>query len=149
MPKLRPAPFASACLSAALLLGLAGAAHAADFKVVVNDANPVDGLDEDELSRIFLKKTTRWPNGSAVLPVDGSPDSAVRESFSRAVHDKEVPWIKSYWQRQIFSGRETPPPELASARDVLDYVSRTPGAIGYVDTGAPLGNGVKQLRITR
>ena len=63
------------------------------------------------------------------------------------VHGKKVSSVKSYWQTMIFSGRATPPPELDSDRQVLDYVRGKPGAIGYVSAGATLGNGVKALRV--
>ena len=54
--------------------------------------------------------------------------------------------MKTYWQQRIFSGHDVPPPELDSDDDVVTYVLKHEGAIGYVAGGANL-NGAKVLGI--
>jgi hypothetical protein len=44
--------------------------------------------------------------------------------------------IKAYWQKQIFSGRGVPPEEKESDEEVLEYVSKNVGAIGYISESA-------------
>ena len=117
------------------------------FRVIVNANNPTTTLDKAKLERLFLKKESRWADGSKVQPVDRDVAAASRIAFSRSVLAKEVAWVKSYWQRQLFSGRDTPPPELDSDRDVLEYVGKNVGAIGYISPATPLGAGVKTLAI--
>lgn len=136
----------------ALLLLLAAlqrpAAAQQGFVVIVNASNPVSSLSADELSRIFLKKTARWENGSRVEPVDLASSSAVRARFSQAVHGKGTAAVSAYWQKMIFSGREVPPAELGSAAEVIAFVASHRGGVGYVAEGTPLGEGVKAARIT-
>jgi ABC-type phosphate transport system substrate-binding protein len=67
----------------------------------------------------------------------------VRESFAREVLNKSVAQVRSYWQQQIFSGRDVPPPEKPTEDDVLAYVRANPNAIGYVSRTANIGRGVK------
>ena len=55
--------------------------------------------------------------------------------------------VKAYWQQMIFSGREVPPPEKASAKDVVAFVSANRGGVGYVPAGTPLGEGVKTVDV--
>jgi len=43
--------------------------------------------------------------------------------------------VKSYWQQQIFSGRDVPPVEKSSDAQVVAFVKQNPGAIGYVAEG--------------
>ena len=43
---------------------------------------------------------------------------------------------RNYWQQMVFSGRELPPPELDSDEDVVRFVLKYPGAIGYVSEAA-------------
>lgn len=116
------------------------------FRVIVNKDNPVTALSKEEVSRMLLKRTTRWDSGVPVEPVDQNSESAVRGAFSDDIHGRSVNKIKIYWQRQIFSGSEVPPRELTSDAEVVSYVSSNSGAIGYVSSGASL-NGVKALRI--
>jgi ABC-type phosphate transport system substrate-binding protein len=137
-----------ALLGLLTLVATAGPAGAADFKVVIHASNPVSTLSTADLSEIFLKKNTRWATGSAIEPVDRAGDTGIRASFSMKAHGKSVGAIKSYWQRQIFSGRATPPPELSSDADVLAFIRSHPWAIGYVSAGVPAGDGIKEVPIS-
>jgi ABC-type phosphate transport system substrate-binding protein len=84
--------------------------------------------------------------GTSLEPVDQERGSTVRETFSEAIHGRSVNAIKSYWQRQIFSGRETPPPELGSDAEVVNHVNSNAGGIGYVSVGTAL-NGAVQVQV--
>ena len=61
--------------------------------------------------------------------------SGARSAFSNDVLRKSVNAIKVYWQQEVFSGRDVPPPEKASVREVVAYVQANPGAVGYVPSG--------------
>ncbi len=135
------------CLGLLVLVTAAQPAHAADFQAVVNSANPVVSLSSSQLGQLFLKKDTRWEGGAAVEPVDQT-DGPVRSAFSEKAHGKSVAAVKSYWQRQIFSGRATPPPELSSDAEVLAFVRSHAWAVGYVSAGIPVGSGVKVVRLS-
>lgn len=130
----------------AMLLG-GRALRAQEFIVVVNASNPVTALPKDQVSKLFLKKLVHWDNGQQVAPVDLPEGSPLRDAFCRAVHGKSVLAVKAYWQQQIFSGRDVPPPEKTSDADVLAYVRANRNAIGYVSTKAELGSGVKAVTV--
>jgi ABC-type phosphate transport system substrate-binding protein len=115
------------------------------YVVVVHAKNTTRSLPKEQVARLFMKKEVRWPDGTKAEPVDRDPEAVVRKSFCQSVHGKDVAAIKSYWQRQLFSGRDTPPPELASDRAVLEYVASHPGAIGYVAADSTLPAGVRAL----
>lgn len=118
-----------------------------EFMIVINQANPTASLTQEEIGKIFLKKSVRWENEQRIVPVDQLEKAPVRESFSLAIHKKTVAAIKAYWQRMIFSGREAPPPEEVSDAAVLKFVAANPGAIAYVAKGTVLVPGVKELEI--
>jgi ABC-type phosphate transport system substrate-binding protein len=118
----------------------------ADFQVVVNAANPTDILTKEQLSKMFLKKIVKWDTGTPIIPVDQAPASPVRTVFTKIVHGKAVGAIASYWQQQIFAGREVPPAEKAGDAAVIAFVKATPGAIGYITAGVAT-DGVKVLNI--
>ena len=132
-------------LLAALALAAARPAGADDFKVVVHPDNPVGHLTASQLSRLFLKKTQRWPEGRPVQPVEpASP--RLRERFALVVHEKSLNAVKSYWNQIIFSGRDVPPLEKPDDAAVLAFVRSEPGAVGYVSPGADL-TGVKVVLV--
>lgn len=110
------------------------------FVVIVNPQNPYRTLDRTFVSDVFLKKTTRWPNGDVIKPVDLGPDSRTRARFSEDVLRRSVAAVKSYWNQMIFSGRDVPPPELRTNDDVVKYVLTHGGAVGYVSGDARIGD---------
>lgn len=124
-------------LALALLAATSARAGDEGFQIIVNPSNPVSALDRGLLSRIFLKKVTKWDSGQAIAPADQEGSSGVRAAFSKAVHAKPASAVASYWQQQIFAGREIPPPEKAGDAAVITFVKGNPGAIGYVSGGAP------------
>jgi len=134
-------------LGALVLTASLAAATAADFKMVVNSANPVTALPRDTVNRMFLRKTTTWPNGQTVAPVDQHTNAPSRRAFSKAILGKEPAEIAAYWNQQIFSGRALPPPAKPSENEVLAYVRDNPNAIGYVAADTKIGEGVKIVAV--
>ena len=124
-------------------------ARGSTFHVIVNRASPVSELTRAEVSAIFMKRMRSWRDGSEILPVDQQGPSALRESFSREIHEKSTAFVGRYWQRLIFAGRGIPPPELPSDDEVIAFVAKNRGAIGYVSTSVDLGDGVKTIAVTR
>jgi ABC-type phosphate transport system substrate-binding protein len=117
------------------------------FRVVVNAASPVGSVDRATLERIFLKQSTRWPNGTAAQPVDQSATSAVRARFSQAVLERELAAVQAYWQQEIFAGRNSPPRVKGSDAAVIEWLLSEPEGVGYVTAAAELPEGVRQISI--
>ena len=131
------------------LIALSGARLPADdqkYWVVVHPDNPVETMDRSALSRLFLKKTTKWADGRPVNPLDLPEKTATRAAFSLDVHGRSASAIKKYWQQMVFSGKAAPPPEVPEEADVLAQVRADPSAVGYVSDEAVL-RGVKIVDI--
>jgi ABC-type phosphate transport system substrate-binding protein len=116
------------------------------FRVIVNAANPRARASTDFVANAFLRKTSRWPHGDVIRAVDQDNDSAARQKFSQTVLRRSVAAVRIYWQQLIFSGRGLPPPELDSDQEVVRYVARNAGAIGYVSGTADV-SGVKVMSL--
>ena len=115
-------------------------ANAPSFQIVVHGDHPDDSIDGKFLARVFLKKSTTWPDGSPIRPVDQRLDSRVRQRFCGDVLQRSVLAVRNYWQQLIFAGRGVPPPELDTDDAVIRYVLRYRGAIGYVSGSTPAGS---------
>jgi ABC-type phosphate transport system substrate-binding protein len=117
---------------------------------VVSTSNPITSIKRRELARMFMKKVTRWQDGSSVTPVDQSANSPIRTSFTRDVMRTEglgqLSSIVAYWQQQIYSGTGSPPEVKDSDADVVAFVAAKRGGVGYVSAAANL-NGVKAVKI--
>ena len=93
--------FLGICALATILAVFGILLHAENFKIIVHESNPTSSMTREEVSRIFLKKTTNF-NGTAALPVDLVSSNPVRQTFSRYIHRRPVSAIKAFWQQQIF-----------------------------------------------
>jgi ABC-type phosphate transport system substrate-binding protein len=124
----------------------AATAMAQDFKVIVNAANSTESLSADVAAKLFLKQSSKFPNGTPATPVDLAKGSPVRAAFSKAVLNRPVASVETYWQQQIFSGKDVPPAAKASDDEVVTFVKANPGAIGYVSAGASTA-GVKVVDV--
>jgi ABC-type phosphate transport system substrate-binding protein len=122
-------------------------AHAAEVKVVVHGSNALDSITKAKVADLFLKRVTRWENGRPVTPVDQSEKNAARAAFTKGLLGKEVVWVKSYWQKMIFSGRATPPAELSTDTQVLELIRTNADAIGYVNESTAIPAGLKTLTV--
>jgi ABC-type phosphate transport system substrate-binding protein len=106
------------------------------FRVIVHPDNPARTIDRGALAKMFLKEASKWDDGEAAHPVDLRADSETRSRFSEAIIKRSVSAVRSYWQQKIFSGRGVPPPEVETDAEVVHYVLRYRGSVGYVSSRA-------------
>jgi ABC-type phosphate transport system substrate-binding protein len=132
-------PCGVALLTAPLGALAAPTAPAAGFRLVVHPDVGAPTLARELVADIFLKKTTRWPDGSPISAVDLRFGSSVRQHFSEQVLLRSASAVRNYWQQRIFTGRGVPPPELDSDEAVIRYVQSRRGAVGYVSESAVTG----------
>ena len=101
----------------------------ADVVVVVNAANS-DAVSKDQIASVFLGKST------ALTPIDQADGSAIRGEFYKKVADKDASQAKALWSKLVFTGKATPPKEVASSADVKKAIAANPKAIGYIEKSA-------------
>jgi ABC-type phosphate transport system substrate-binding protein len=127
-----------------------GTAEATDsFVVVVNASVAGTTVHRTDLAAVFLKKAVRWGDGSPANPVDQSGTSPVRKGFSESVLHMPVMGVVQYWGKQLVSMANSvrPPTVKGSDEEVLAYVAKTSGAVGYVASATALPPGVKAVTI--
>src|SRR5512136_2012463 len=93
------------------------------FKVIAHAEVKGTTITREALSAVFLKKSLRWSDNTPAQPVDQSAQSAVREAFSRQVHQQPVAAVLKYWMAQISDGRGVPPPVKGSDQEVIAFVA--------------------------
>jgi ABC-type phosphate transport system substrate-binding protein len=118
----------------------------APYRVIVHPSVKGNQIPRSALSAIFLKEARKWGDGSAVLPVDQSLRSPVRNAFCQEVLQQDVQALSFYWQRRIASG-VAPPMVKSSDEEVISFVSSTAGAIGYVSAATSLPTNVKAVAV--
>jgi ABC-type phosphate transport system substrate-binding protein len=118
---------------------------AADIKIIANESVGATSISADEIKGVFLATKSSLSDGSHVVPVleKGGP---AHEAFLKEHLGKSDSALETYYRSLVFTGKASMPKTLAADADVVAYVAKTKGAIGYVGADAAT-DGVKTLEI--
>jgi ABC-type phosphate transport system substrate-binding protein len=120
-------------VSFAFTLGLRFHAVNADVVAVVSVDSPIVTLSKTQVIGIFLGKTTRFPDGSAAVPIDQNDGSAARDEFYTRYAAMSEAQVKAFWSKIIFTGRGQPPKAVGTTAELKKMLLTSPNAIGYMD----------------
>ncbi len=120
-------------------------ALAGEVKVIANPSVKADSISSNELRSVFLLQRKTLQDGSPVQPVL-QRSGAAHEAFLKQYLNRDSEEIRIYYQGLVFTGKGSMPKELNSDGEVVAYVARTRGAIGYV-SGATDTEGVKIMAV--
>lgn len=133
-------------LAGCLYLLAAMARGVPDPVVVAHPAVPSIALSVTAARLYVTRKVTTWPDSTPVVVFVMPDDAPTHDAFSRAVLGLFPYQLRKAWDRQIYSGTGQGPEVVATEREMLQRVSTTPGALGYVHE-VPEGAAVKILKV--
>jgi ABC-type phosphate transport system substrate-binding protein len=124
---------------------LAAGARGDELRVIANPSVAVNEISVGELRAVFLGTRTSLRQAGPVKPVLGREHACLR-NFASSYLGKSVAALETYYRSLIFAGKGGFPVGFYSGEEVVAYVARTPGAIGFVREPIPPGP-VKTLRV--
>jgi ABC-type phosphate transport system substrate-binding protein len=134
---------------AALLLILTFAfplvAEAADLVIIAHPGVQEETIDGKDLQRIYLGKQTLWRDDTTIVPVM-LKSGDLQEEFIEEYVDRSVQRFVTYWRQMVFTGKGVPPKGFRSEAELIAFVARTPGAVGFTSPGTE-SSGTKVLRL--
>ncbi len=89
-------------------------------------------LTQDDLVRMYTGKLSAFSDGSSAVPVNLADSVPLRADFDQKALGRSSSQVKAYWSKLVFTGKGTPPKEVASDSEVLTLVANNPNLIGYV-----------------
>ena len=125
--------------------GLQAAAANSDLVIIANPGINDNSIEQRDLQRIYLGKQTLWEDNTSIVPVM-LKSGPLRDEFIEGYVDRSVQRFVTYWRQMVFTGKGVPPKSFASESDLVDFVARTPGSVGYVSSAANLSS-VKKLEL--
>lgn len=119
----------------------------ADVLIITNNNVAEDTMTEDQIKDIFLGKKIKWADNKkvhfAILK-----NETIHKQFLEAYIDKSKSQYKRYWKQMVFSGRGSMPVSFDTPEELVQYVAKTEGAVGYIDEGTTVVN-VKTINLTK
>jgi TonB family protein len=128
---------------AVVMLAVSRSALASNVKVIANPSVKVDTISAADLRGVFLEERLSLEDGTHVEPVFAKRGPA-HEVFLKLYLSMTDEALQTYYRSLAFTGKGSMPKALDSDTDVVAYVARTRGAIGYVSVEADTG-GLKTL----
>jgi ABC-type phosphate transport system substrate-binding protein len=119
--------------SLGLLLSLAVASAnvlAAEGVVVIGHEN-VKQLDTRTVARIYTGRVIEV-DGVSVTAINANVGSPLREHFLRIYLEQDEDKYTAYWTVRRYIGKGASPREFNDANAIIQFVTTTPGAIGYI-----------------
>lgn len=123
----------------ALALGF-GLAHAGPDDLVVVAYPSVPKLDLQTLQRLYTGRAVEVA-GLSLVVANAAPGSSVRQRFLSQVVQLDDDRYRAYWTVRRHVGKGTPPRDLRSVAELVEFVQTTPGAVAYL-TAAELKPGL-------
>ena len=120
--------------------------QAQDVVIVANKNVGVSQITNAEVRDIFTGVRSRLSDGTRTIPValKGGP---AHEVFLKNYLQQNPDEFRVCWRKVVFTGKGSMIKDFASEAAMLEYVSATPGAIGYVTRIADASS-VKVLAVT-
>jgi TonB family protein len=131
---------------AGVVLFASVSAIAGNVRVIANPSIKAEGLSASEIKSVFLGERNSLRDGTHVEPVlsKGGP---AHEAFLKEYLGKSDDALQNYYSTLVFTGKGSMPKALHSDEEVVAYVAKTRGAIGYVGPSART-EGVKTLVVS-
>ncbi len=118
----------------------------AQVAIVANKSVQVSDLDIQALIDIFSLENSEWKDGTHITPVDFKGKNEIKKVFynflGRSAND-----IKRDRLRIILAGEGNPPLTASTAKEILNKVVSTAGAIGYAPLEMVQEDEVKIIKI--
>jgi ABC-type phosphate transport system substrate-binding protein len=106
-----------------------------DLVIIANPDLEETTIEYRDLQRIYLGKQTQWKDDTSIVPVM-LKSGPLHDEFIEGFLDRSVQRFVTYWRQMVFTGKGMPPKSFASESDLVDFVARTPGSVGYASAGA-------------
>lgn len=119
-------------------------ASAGEIMIIANPSVPAESIDPESIKNIFLGKIAKWENNERVTIVV-SKNSEVHKKFLDQYIKRTRSQFSNVWRQNLFTGKGKQPVKVNSMEKLVDYVSNTKGAIGYISSDATLPADVKVL----
>lgn len=116
-------------------------------KIIVNKNNNIDSLSAQQIRNIFLGNSSVWENGIYIEVADYNSGSEIRNNFSQKFLQLTPRKVSMIWIKVSLSGKSIPPKIFDSGNDIVNFVSKNAGAIGYIASEHELPSNVKTINV--
>ncbi len=113
---------------------LAADAPKIQVALIINPKLAVKDMTKKDLKDMFLGKKTQWADKDKTPVVFVMLKGGdVHKQFLKDFVGKTEAQFKTYWKKQVFTGKAKMPKDFKTEKEMMAYIAKTKGAIGYAD----------------
>ena len=105
-------------------------ANARELVIIANKDYPLNSISASVVKNIYLGEKTA-EGGVKIKPME-QRDEAIKKRFIEKIMGSSVDGYKAYWIKKFFQEGVTPPTAKGTPSEIIQAISQTSGAIGYV-----------------
>ncbi len=123
--------------SLVLILIFAGlvSSSAAAIEIVTHPQVTEISLTKSQLRRIYTMRQLRWSDDSAINVFVLPSQHELHQRFAKERLQIFPYQLNRIWHKLTYSGLGVAPTIVSSEKELIQAVTKTPGAIGYIDEG--------------
>gem|GEM_PF-6674639 len=124
----------------------AAEAVVAPFSIIAARLGPNHSISPGFGDAAFAMQATTWPNGAQVQLVVLPADNAMQYQFTQYLLRLAPYQAETRWLRYVYSGQALKPIIVTSTAQMIEAVSKVPGAIGFLPSNATVPPALEVLR---
>ena len=103
----------------------------AEVSIIVNPKVEENLISVDDIKSIFTNKILKWEDGKKINLII-LEDYDIKDYFLKKYIHKSQSQFRTYWLKQVFTGKAIMFKTVNTEEELLSQVSTTPGAIGFI-----------------
>jgi ABC-type phosphate transport system substrate-binding protein len=119
------------------------------ISIIVHKDNPMTKLAAGEVKLYWLRKIKkRWPETNKnILPADRKSKCVERDLFYSKVLNLNADDVEAYFSNRQYQNAEKPQDKFSSDAEIIDFVSKEVGAIGFVNSSSLSSSDKEKVKI--
>jgi ABC-type phosphate transport system substrate-binding protein len=121
----------------------------ASVVVIVNANNPIEKMPASVVRIFWLRAgKKKWPTSNkGIKPVDRKVKCAEKDAFLSQVVQMSSDNVEKYFAAKQYQYAETPPDKFAADSEVIDFIGREEGAIGYINKSSLTADNASKVKV--
>jgi ABC-type phosphate transport system substrate-binding protein len=113
---------------------------------VINADTAQHIISKNKLGAIFKMRLRHWQDGSPITVFVLEDENPLHRLFCKKILNVFPHQMRKSWNKLVFSGTGQAPVQVTDQQDMIDKISSTPGAIGYL-SGENINDKIRVLQI--
>jgi len=120
-------------LAVLLILWALSSGLSADERIVmVTHPDNTQNITQEDLYRLYFGKLRTLPNGQRLIAIVNKNDDDQLKRFTSSILKRSAQQLRSYWARQLFTGKGKPPLQVEGAEAIKKLIANNPEYVGYL-----------------